>query len=177
MDKQIEEILGRAEAGEINAQINLAERYLSGEGVPKSHERAAEWYRRSAEQGFPQGQVCLGVCYERGIGVKRDREKAVEWYKKAAEQGDRDAKDRLGQLLDKDGRIRPAGFAGFAGPAGPAMRKPLGKAVMIGLAVGALAGSPFGGIGVIVGAVAGFFAGLAIDKRIKSRKAAPGEEQ
>ncbi|MDR1250108.1 MAG: sel1 repeat family protein [Treponema sp.] len=162
MDEKVEEILARAEAGEINAQINLAERYLSGEGVKKSREKAADWYRRSAEQGFPQGQACLGVCYERGVGVKRDLEKAVEWYKKAAEQRDRDAQERLAQLLDKDGRIRPA-------PAGSAARKPLSKAVMIGLAAGALAGSFFGGIGVIVGAVAGFFAGTVIGKKIKGQ--------
>jgi TPR repeat protein len=165
MDETVEGILARAEAGEIKAQIDLAERYLSGEGVEKSSEKAVEWYRRSAEQGFPQAQACLGVCYERGVGVKRDNEKAVEWYKKAAGQGDRDAQERLGHLLDKNGRMRPAPL-GFAGPV---MRKPLGKAVMIGLAVGALAGSPFGAIGVIVGAVAGFFVGAGIEKKLKPR--------
>jgi TPR repeat protein len=51
--------------------------YEYGEGVEKNHEKAVEWYRKSAEQGNSDGQWRLGTMYEYGDGVEKDLEKAA----------------------------------------------------------------------------------------------------
>lgn len=69
------------------AQCDLGNCYRQGRGVEKNLEKAVEWYRKSAEQGYDRGQYCLAGCYEKGEGVPIDKEKALQWYKKAADQG------------------------------------------------------------------------------------------
>uniref|UniRef100_UPI0040262DE2 tetratricopeptide repeat protein n=1 Tax=Alloprevotella sp. TaxID=1872471 RepID=UPI0040262DE2 len=70
-------------------------------GVDKDYGKAAEWYRKSAEQGNSEGQWKLGGCYEFGQGIDKDYGKAVEWYRKAAEQGNTEAKKKL-ELLGEN---------------------------------------------------------------------------
>lgn len=53
--------------------------------------RAAEEFRKVAEQGNPKAQSHLGYMYYAGEGVPQSFEEAVKWYGKAAVQGDRDA--------------------------------------------------------------------------------------
>ena len=69
------------------AQCDLGNCYKHGRGVEKNLEKAVEWYRKSAEQGYDRGQFALAGCYEYGEGVPQDKEKALQWYKKAADQG------------------------------------------------------------------------------------------
>ena len=62
---------------------------LRGErGYTKDAEKAAEDFRRSAEQGFASSQAMLGMLYAEGQGVPKDFAKAIEWFQKAADQGD-----------------------------------------------------------------------------------------
>ena len=51
-----------------------------GTGVEKDEQKAVEWYKKAAEQGYANAQSNLGWCYESGIGVGKDEQKAVEWY-------------------------------------------------------------------------------------------------
>ena len=53
--------------------------------------RAAEEFRKLAEQGNAKAQSHLGYLYYVGEGVQQSYEEAVIWYGKAAVQGDRDA--------------------------------------------------------------------------------------
>lgn len=59
----------------------------SGMGVETDSAKAAEWYRKAAEQGLGSAQYHLGRCYEGGHGVTKDLTKAAEWYQKAADKG------------------------------------------------------------------------------------------
>ena len=59
----------------------------SGMGVETDSAKAAEWYRKAAEQGLDSAQYHLGRCYEGGHGVTKDLTKAAEWYQKAADKG------------------------------------------------------------------------------------------
>ena len=68
------------------AEYELGEKYYNGKGAPQSYERAVEWYRKAAEQGYTPAQFALGNCYENGCGVLQSYEKAVEFYRKAAEK-------------------------------------------------------------------------------------------
>lgn len=75
--------------------------YYRGEGVPRDYAKAAEWYRKAAEQGIAAAQLNLGRMYEKGEGVPPDCKEAVKWYRKSAEQGNTDARFLLDKLLEK----------------------------------------------------------------------------
>lgn len=49
--KLINEFTEKAEAGDVDYQILLAETYENGNGVAKDHAKAMMWYRKAAEQG------------------------------------------------------------------------------------------------------------------------------
>ena len=69
--------------------------YFGRNGCPVDYKKAAEYFRKSAEQGYANAQCNLGYCYERGQGVSKDYEEAVKWYRKAAEQGEANAQKQL----------------------------------------------------------------------------------
>jgi TPR repeat protein len=69
------------------AQYNLDIIYETGNGAEKDMQKAAMWYRKSAEQGYPKPQFNLASIYENGDGVEKDMQLAVMWYRLAAEQG------------------------------------------------------------------------------------------
>jgi TPR repeat protein len=73
--------------GDPKAQLQIGYQYQYGEGLKKSSEEAARWYRKSADQGNAAAQSNLGSLYEDGQGVKEDWVEAAEWYRKSAEQG------------------------------------------------------------------------------------------
>ena len=75
--------------------------YDFGQGVPANPEKAADWYRRSAETGFVDAQANLGIMYETGTGVTKDYQKAMFYYRKAAEHGNTRACASIGILYDK----------------------------------------------------------------------------
>ena len=66
-------------------------------------QKAAERFRKAAEQGYAPAQYNLGVCYAKGQGVAQNYAEAVKWYSKAAEQGNKYAQNNLG-VCYKDGQ-------------------------------------------------------------------------
>ncbi|KAJ3412433.1 hypothetical protein HDV05_000737 [Chytridiales sp. JEL 0842] len=58
--------------------------------------RAADMYKRAADQGDTDGMTKLGRCYMNGWGVKKDEVKAAIWYKVAAHLGGPRAQNQLG---------------------------------------------------------------------------------
>ena len=73
--------------------------YNSGEGVVQSYEKAAEWYRKAADQGYHWAQDNLGDLYHDGKGVPQSDLAAAEWYRKAADQGNKYSQLQIGNLL------------------------------------------------------------------------------
>ena len=61
---------------------------------------AAEWFRKSAEQGYPPAQSRYGDCFFSGRGVDRNVCEAVKWYARAAERGDARGQRALGFCYD-----------------------------------------------------------------------------
>ena len=83
-----EEIQQLAEQGDAQAQAKLASMYLLGwQGFEKNNKKAAEWMKKSADQGNVDAQVVMGAMYDRGLGVPGNRDTATKWYEKAAAQG------------------------------------------------------------------------------------------
>ena len=75
--------------------------YYNGDGVAKDDAKAAEWYRKAAEQGNAFAQYKLGDMYDKGEGVAKDAAKAKEWWQKAADQGNDAAQESLKLLAAK----------------------------------------------------------------------------
>jgi uncharacterized protein len=84
---------------------------LLGVGVSRNDLNAVDFFRRSADLGYPQAQVVLGYFYETGSVVTQDSTQAAEWYKKAARQDDRLADWLLGRLYYTGGVPRDLNVA------------------------------------------------------------------
>jgi uncharacterized protein len=87
-----------AATGHAFAQSALGDMYRKGKLVPRSHAKAAKWYRLAAEQGDAHAQFNLGASYTAGRGVPQNDAEAVKWYRLAAEQGDSLAQFNLGAM-------------------------------------------------------------------------------
>jgi TPR repeat protein len=89
----------RAEAGDSLAQFYIATLYdpkLPAINFSKDPVVAAEWYRKSAEQGGSQAQFNLADFYAWGVGVAKDDAQAAFWYRKSADQGVAAAEYQIG---------------------------------------------------------------------------------
>ena len=85
-----------AEAGDAEAQTELAERYEHGRGVGQDYAVAVSWFRRAAEQGYAPARAALGFMYGTGRGVEQDDAEAVRWDRLAAEQENARGQHNLG---------------------------------------------------------------------------------
>jgi uncharacterized protein len=77
--------MAAAQAGDADAQTNVAEIYERGLGVAPDYEAAAMWYQKAADQGNARALFNLGTLYEQGQGVPMDRLKALNLYRLAAD--------------------------------------------------------------------------------------------
>ena len=74
---------------------------LKNLGEPKDYKKAAECFRRAAEQGHVNAQYNIGIMYVRGKGVNQDYEEALKWLHKAAEQGNVNAQYNIGVMYER----------------------------------------------------------------------------
>ncbi len=91
-----ENLESRAALGNADAQFHLGLMHASGTWGTPDYARAAEWYRKAAEQNHALAQVNLGTMYASGQGVQENEQEAKIWFTKAALQGDAGAQHRLG---------------------------------------------------------------------------------
>lgn len=96
-----------AHVGNFRAQNNLAVIYYLGRNRPQNYEKAAYWFRKSAEKGFAVSQYNLGLMYQKGRGVNQDDDESYTLLFKAAEQGYAIAQYHLSQYSSaaKAGKI------------------------------------------------------------------------
>lgn len=76
--------------------VELALRYLNGEGVIRNADIAHQLLRGAAERGDGEAAFLLGRLYEEGVGVDQDGEEAMRWIEKAAARRYDLAQFRLG---------------------------------------------------------------------------------
>jgi len=91
------ELRRRAEAGNVDAMLELAWRLLEAKSSATFGE-ATRWFQAAASAGNPTGMNNLGWMHEHGIGVARDAPAAAGWYRRAAQAGHVPAMVNLGQL-------------------------------------------------------------------------------
>ncbi len=85
-----------AASGDSASELELAEAYWRGSGVPENRAKAVEWYEKAAEHGSAEAQDFLGEIYMTGDIMPKNEKAAVSWYKKAARSGNVNAMFNLG---------------------------------------------------------------------------------
>jgi curli biogenesis system outer membrane secretion channel CsgG len=93
-----------ASQGDKKAQTYVGQIYEKGMGRSADYGRAAEWYKKAADQNYPAAQTALAVLHERGvIGNRPDPAAALALYRKAAQPADGFVPERdvVGQDADR----------------------------------------------------------------------------
>lgn len=106
-----------AEAGDAEAQFQLAMMYYNGQGTERDYAKMQRWMLAAATQGHSMAQLRMANIYREGIGREKDRPKAVSWYRTAALNNNAFAQSLLGISL----------FAGLDG----ITDRPLGLAMLM----------------------------------------------
>lgn len=88
-----------AQLGDVLAQFRVGQAYVEGTAhVTPDARRAAQWFRRAADQGHMEAQCRLAAHYTDGLGVPHDPVEAAAWYRRAAEAGSAEAQCAMGSL-------------------------------------------------------------------------------
>ncbi|MCP5536120.1 MAG: sel1 repeat family protein [Akkermansiaceae bacterium] len=109
-EERVIQLEKKADAGDLEAQWELANDYYTGEKVPRDLGKAFKYYKQAGEQGCGAAQLLVGICYYKGEGVVRDLNDGAIWMAKAARQGLPEAETCLGifylrgEGVDKDPR-------------------------------------------------------------------------
>ena len=78
-----------ADNGDADAQFMYGSKFENGEdGLPQNDALAANWYSKSAEQGYAMGQFHFGLLVFEGRGRQKNEEEGLRWVGMAAKQGD-----------------------------------------------------------------------------------------
>ncbi|MEN9310484.1 MAG: hypothetical protein RLY77_609 [Pseudomonadota bacterium] len=80
-------LLHAAQAGQVQAQLLLAQMYMEGKGTARDPQAAKLWYSIAANKSHPLAMNMLGRCHELGEGTPIDLTLAAAWYRRAAETG------------------------------------------------------------------------------------------
>lgn len=90
----------RAEAGEAQAQFDVAIMYLEGKATKQSDAEGVKWCRKAADQGFAPAERFYGMLLRDGGGsLNRNIAQARIWLEKAANKGDVQAQIELASML------------------------------------------------------------------------------
>lgn len=84
----IDRLKEKAANGDMEAQVELAKRYVKGIELPVNEMEAGRLYLLAAEGGNAKAQEIVSVMYEKGrLGFPIDGRKSFEWALKAATNG------------------------------------------------------------------------------------------
>jgi TPR repeat protein len=91
----------RAAAGDPEAQFTLGKNYEGGRsGLKKDYAEAANWYRKSADQGNVYAQASLGILYHSGKGLPHDDVQAEMWFIISAGRAPQNDRDTIVEMRD-----------------------------------------------------------------------------
>lgn len=86
--------------GNKEAQFQVGVIFERGIGIEQNQSLAAQWFEKSAEQGYVDAQYNIAIMYAAGRGVNADEGKAMMWLAKAAKQKDKEARKLLNEIID-----------------------------------------------------------------------------
>ncbi len=78
------ELTAKAEKGDVEAMVELAETYCGAKNVEQDDQICGMWMKRAAENGHVRAQYMLGRMYEMGLGMRADPVQAYKWYSVSA---------------------------------------------------------------------------------------------
>lgn len=85
---QIEQIIRKANAGDVYSQYLVGWSYANGaNGASRNYKTASKWLNKAIQNRSSIAAQFYGVLYYYGIGMPQNREKALAYYKKAKEFG------------------------------------------------------------------------------------------
>lgn len=93
----VDELLELANAGEPEAQYQIAGMYLAGKGIEQDAIEALRWFESAAAHDDGRALFALGQMYLRGEGVLQDDAKARAYFTRSAATGNADARRALGR--------------------------------------------------------------------------------
>jgi len=99
----ITQLTADANAGKAEAQFQLGNAYMKGDGVPANPAEALKWCRMAAEQDYVPAEMQLSLKYLNGTGVTADPVEADKWMVIAA---NRESKNQS-MLRFVEGRMKP----------------------------------------------------------------------
>jgi TPR repeat protein len=103
-----------AAQGDLLACLELGERLLTGEGLPRDEAEARVWFARAAEAGSGDALFRLGKLHHDGVGGPRDYPKALDYYARAARAGIPEAQHNVGAMLVSGRGVRRDYVEGLA---------------------------------------------------------------
>ncbi|HEX5329313.1 tetratricopeptide repeat protein [Sulfuricurvum sp.] len=86
--------------GDKIAQFQTGVIYERGIGVEENQTLAAQWFEKSAEQGYVDAQYNIAIMYASGRGVAANEGLAMMWLARAAKQKDPEARKLLLKIID-----------------------------------------------------------------------------
>lgn len=87
----LEQLISKAEAGDVQSCFELGQRFAIGEGVEADDSKAMEWYLRAAKAGHPLAGFVVGTCMANGIAGAEDASEGAMWLFRSALKDDLDA--------------------------------------------------------------------------------------
>ncbi|MCD7819699.1 MAG: sel1 repeat family protein [Lachnospiraceae bacterium] len=103
--EEIRDLFARADAGEVDASMTLAERLSQGYFSKAMSVYASRYWKKAAEQGDAQAMYNYGMCFRWGeYGEWADAEQAIFWFRKAADAGYAEAENMVNTFGSSDGQ-------------------------------------------------------------------------
>ena len=96
LSPEVQALLVKAQAGDIDAQFRVASAYDTGRGAPRNGVEAMKWYRAAADRGHAEAQNSVGS----GLQAEERYGEALSWYERAAKQDHPVATNNLAYLYD-----------------------------------------------------------------------------
>lgn len=86
--------------GDKVAQFQTGVIYERGVGVDVNQTHAAQWYLKSAQQGYVDAQYNVALMYIGGRGIEQNTTAGMMWLASAAKAGDKEARKLLLDVID-----------------------------------------------------------------------------
>lgn len=86
--------------GDKVAQFQTGVIYERGVGIESNQSQAAQWYLKSARQGYLDAQYNVAIMYIGGRGVEQNMSEGMMWLASAAKAGDKEARKLLIDVIE-----------------------------------------------------------------------------
>lgn len=98
LQRAVDNLTKRAEAGDVGAMANLGDAYFNGTQLRYDPYEACKWWTKAAEAGHVNSMYNLGLLYTGDISKQFYNDKlAAHWLYEASIRGDREAQEVLNE--------------------------------------------------------------------------------